>query len=154
MPAARFGLTRPAPGAWRETAALAALLAVAALAITEASGVLGPADPGVTSGRLLSVALALPFPALVEELLFRAPLLRWRTAGAVAASLSVYIAWHPVGALLRPELAEMARPAFLLVVALLGAACTWTTLRSGSILPAVALHWGVVSGWILIYGGP
>jgi predicted Abi (CAAX) family protease len=135
---------------------MAVPLATFILAVTEGTGLLGPMDPGLGPDRLAAVALALLFPALVEEALFRGPLAhpRLRRPAVAAASLAAYVVWHPVGARLRPELAVMARPGFLAITAALGLACTVSVWRSGSILPAVAMHWAVVSGWVLFYGGP
>jgi len=93
-------------------------------------------------------------PTLTEELVFRG----WVKKGApIAAVLSLlaYIAWHPIQTLLglpsgRPEFLD---PAFLGLVAWLGFACTLSRIRSGSIWPAVIIHWGIVVMWISLYGG-
>ena len=74
---------------------------------------------------------------------------------AAVASLLAYILWHPVQTWVglpfgRPEFLD---PAFLGVIAWLGLACTLSRIRSGSIWPAVVIHWGVVVMWKSLYGG-
>ena len=44
-------------------------------------------------------------------------------------------------------------PRFLSLVAWLGLACTLSRIRSGSIWPAVIIHWGVVVVWMALYAG-
>ncbi len=93
-------------------------------------------------------------PALTEEILFRGWVRRGAPIAAVA-SLLAYIAWHPLQTLLnmpfgRPEFLD---PAFLGLIAWLGLACTLARLRSGSIWPSVAIHWGAVVIWKSLYGG-
>ncbi len=93
-------------------------------------------------------------PTLSEELIFRG----WVKKGAPIAavgSLLAYIAWHPIQTLVglpfgRPEFLD---PAFLGLVAWLGLACTLSRIRSGSIWPAVVIHWGIVVMWKSLYGG-
>ncbi|MFT3723503.1 MAG: CPBP family glutamic-type intramembrane protease [Hyphomonadaceae bacterium] len=93
-------------------------------------------------------------PALTEEIAFRGWVRRGAPIAAVA-SLLAYIAWHPLQTLLnlpygRPEFLD---PAFLGLIAWLGLACTLARLRSSSIWPPVAIHWGVVVIWKSLYGG-
>lgn len=147
---------RPPPrGAWRETALLA--LAYLALAAPLAWG----ADL-VTWGapapwwRLAILPLV---PALLEETLWRGALLPARSRRpwlAALPQLALYVAAHPLyGATLRPAAdGVFADPVFLLLALLLGAACTWLTLRHRSLWPAVALHAAVVIGWGLAGGLP
>jgi predicted Abi (CAAX) family protease len=93
-------------------------------------------------------------PTLSEELIFRGWVKRGARLAAVA-SLLAYILWHPLQTLIglpfgRPEFLD---PAFLSLVACLGLACTLSRIRSGSIWPAVIIHWGIVVLWISLYGG-
>lgn len=93
-------------------------------------------------------------PTLSEELIFRG----WVKKGAPVAavcSLLAYIAWHPIQSLLGLPFAhpEFLNPAFLGLVAWLGLACTLSRIRSGSIWPAVVIHWGIVVMWKSLYGG-
>lgn len=129
------------------------LLVLAACAWAATSGVLElkPLKQDQLAVTWLSAFL---MPTLTEELVFRG----WVKKGApIAAVLSLlaYIAWHPIQTLVglpfgRPEFLN---PAFLGLVATLGFACTLSRIRSGSIWPAVIIHWGVVVMWISLYGG-
>jgi predicted Abi (CAAX) family protease len=128
------------------------LLVIAAGYWAVSTGVLR-ANPIASRGELLPISLsAFLVPALSEELVFRGWLRRGRPIAAVI-SLLAFIAWHPLQAWLnlpfgRPEFLD-AR--FLSLVAWLGLACTLSRLRSGSIWPAVIIHWGVVVVWIALY---
>jgi predicted Abi (CAAX) family protease len=99
----------------------------------------------------LSVIL---FPVLAEELIFRS----WLPRGAwmaAAFSLVAFVVWHPLQAGLGLATAqpEFRDPGFLMLVAILGGACTLARLRSGSIWPGVVIHWGVVILWLALFGG-
>jgi predicted Abi (CAAX) family protease len=104
---------------------------------------------------MLAISLsAFVIPALGEELVFRGWLRKGAPLGAIA-SLLAYILWHPVQTWLhlpfgRPEFLD---PRFLSLIAWLGLACTLSRIRSGSIWPAVIIHWGVVVVWKALYGG-
>jgi predicted Abi (CAAX) family protease len=104
-------------------------------------------------GQLLPIWLsAFLVPALAEELVFRGWLRKGRPIAAVL-SLLAFIAWHPLQFWLnlpfgRPEFLD---PRFLSLVATLGMACTLSRLRSGSIWPAVIIHWGAAVVWIALY---
>ena len=134
--------------------ALALFLMVVAAGVWAAmSGVLVPQP--VQRSEVLTISLsAFLIPTLSEELIFRG----WVRKGApVAAVLSLlaYILWHPIQAWLnlpfgRPEFLD---PRFLSLVAWLGLACTLSRIRSGSIWPAVVIHWGAVVVWKALYGG-
>ena len=55
---------------------------------------------------------------------------------------------------MRPDLAHvLVDPAFVAIAAALGLACTLSAWRSRSIWPAVAMHWALVAGWIVLFGG-
>lgn len=94
-------------------------------------------------------------PALGEELAFRS----WvppRSPLLAVISLLLYLLWHPVQTLLhlpfgRPEFLD---PGFMSLVAVLGLACTLSRIRSGSIWPAVVIHWGAVVVWRALFAGP
>lgn len=128
------------------------LMVVAAGIWAAMSGVLEP-HPLSSRSEVLTISLSTFFvPSLAEELAFRG----WLRKGApIAASLSLvaYILWHPLQVWLglpfaRPEFVD---PRFLSLVAWLGLACTLSRIRSGSIWPAVIIHWGVVVVWIALY---
>jgi uncharacterized protein len=133
--------------------ALILFLVVVAAGIWAAmSGVL-ESHPLSSRSEILTISLSTFFvPSLAEELVFRG----WLRKGApIAASLSLvaYVFWHPLQVWLglpfaRPEFLD---PRFLSLVAWLGLACTLSRIRSGSIWPAVIIHWGVVVVWIALY---
>jgi uncharacterized protein len=129
------------------------LVVVAAGIWAAMSGVLAGAPAPRADVFAISVSAFL-IPALGEEIAFRG----WLRKGAPIAaviSLLAYIVWHPVQAWWnlpfgRPEFLD---PRFLSVVAVLGFACTLSRIRSGSIWPAVIIHWGIVVVWKALYGG-
>ncbi|NEP18107.1 MAG: CPBP family intramembrane metalloprotease [Leptolyngbya sp. SIO4C1] len=111
---------------------------------------------------LPTAAIALVYPSLFEELLFRALLIP-RPALANAAdlwlwgtvSLVIFVAAHPLNALiLMPERRDtFYSPIFLTLAALLGLVCTLSYVQSASIWPPVVLHWLMVVVWLLGLGG-
>lgn len=110
----------------------------------------------VGAGLWASAAVALVVPAFVEELVFRAPLLRWRDARLAAGLLAAYVAVHPLNAWAwEPALRRwFFAPDFLAVVAALGACASWLVWRSGRLYPAVLFHWAVVVVWLHLLDGP
>ena len=113
--------------------------------------------PGAGSALLL-VGRVLVVPALLEEVVFRAllnPQPSQATLGArlgwAAFSLFVYVAAHPLSALLfRPSAEDVfTSPIFLFLVSVLGLLCLVLYIRSGSLWGSVALHAVVVTGWAL-----
>ncbi len=102
--------------------------------------------------RLAAVALLIP--ALGEELVFRGILQPRRLSAAKdwtlsALSLAAFVLWHPLQVWLGLPMAQpvFTDPAFLTLVGVLGGLCTILTHRSGSLWPAVGLHWIVVVIW-------
>ena len=129
------------------------LMVVCAGAWAASSGVLH-LKPLPNDELLLTWLSAFIIPTLSEEVLFRGWVRRGAPLAAVA-SLLAYILWHPVQTWVglpfgRPEFLD---PAFLGVIAWLGLACTLSRIRSGSVWPAVVIHWGVVVMWKSLYGG-
>lgn len=102
-------------------------------------------------------------PAITEEVFFRILLLPHPTENASAwglwlsgcASLAIFIAYHPLNALTFFPAGRQTflNPIFLLLTALLGAACAIAYLQSGSLWPPVLMHWLAVSLWLLVFGG-
>lgn len=122
------------------------------------SGSLGDPPAAWSPWMPLRVLLA---PALVEEVPFRVlanphpaeKASRRRVAISAALSLSVYVAVHPLAALLRPGAREvLLDPVFLAATAALGALCWVLYRRSGSLLPPVLLHAAVVTAWLALGG--
>ena len=117
---------------------------------------LTPTQPGLAL-RMLTVLVV---PALGEEIPFRGLLTPgpgesrrpWR---AVAASTGLYTLWHVVEGLtfLKSAAHVFLRPDFLLCCAVLGLGCAITRLRTGSLWPAVLLHWALVVVWQTWLGG-
>lgn len=103
---------------------------------------------------LLLAVIAFFAPALGEELIFRGVLQpravsRPKDWSLAILSLAGFVLWHPVQVWLGLPMAQpvFTEPAFLLLVAILGALCTALTHLSGSLWPAIILHWLVVIGW-------
>ena len=112
---------------------------------------LSPMGRGERTTLWLSVFF---FPVLVEELAFRGWLQRGAARAAILSFLA-YVAWFPLQKLLNLPFAraEFTDPAFLILVACLGFACTMTRVRSGSIWPGVVIHWGAVVALLALTGG-
>jgi predicted Abi (CAAX) family protease len=128
------------------------LLVVAAGYWAAQTGVLKP-NPVSSRDQILPISIsAFVVPALAEELAFRGWLRKGMPIAAVA-SLIAFILWHPLQVWLNLPFgrSEFLDPRFLSLIAWLGLACTLSRLRSGSIWPAVIIHWGVVVVWIALY---
>jgi predicted Abi (CAAX) family protease len=67
----------------------------------------------------------------------------------ILPSLALFVLWHPVQVWLGLPMAQdvFLDWRFLIIAALLGIACTIGWQRSGSIWPAMAIHWAAVVGW-------
>jgi predicted Abi (CAAX) family protease len=107
--------------------------------------------------RLLAVLIV---PALGEEGFFRGLLVPSRAETAtptllIVLATLVFVAWHLVEArLILPRAAMLfERPDFLACAGLLGAGCAVIRWRTGSLWPAVALHWLMVTIWQTWLGG-
>lgn len=111
----------------------------------------------------MSSLVALIFPSIFEEVIFRVLLLPHPSAaaslGAIALwsslGLGLFIAAHPLNAwlIMTSRRETFYNPTFLALAGLLGLACTVTYLQSGSAWTAVGLHWVVVMVWLLVLGG-
>jgi predicted Abi (CAAX) family protease len=154
----------PTRDAWTRCALLYVLFLVCAVPVGLVSGLLQPGMPDLSPAAALGVALTLVIrPALIEELIFRGLLLprrsdalsRPRLYATIAGALLVFVAAHPLNALLFwPAVVGLfTNPAYLTLAALLGLTCTAAYLSSGSIWPPVAIHWVTVTVWILWLGG-
>lgn len=142
---------------------LAGGVTVLALALELAIGVWGgflkpsPPDWTVLPGALL---LAVFVPALGEELVFRGLLIPGREENgkawrAILLSTALFVGWHVLEALTFMQGAAhiFLRPDFLATTAVLGLACGVMRHRTGSLWPAVLLHWLEVAGWQIWFGG-
>lgn len=134
--------------------ALLLFLVVVAAGVWAAMSDVFTLDPVPRDSMLILSVSAFLMPALSEELAFRG----WVRAGAPIAaviSLLAYVFWHPFQVMAnlpfaRPEFTD---PRFLIVVATLGACCTLSRIRSGSIWPAVVIHWGAAVVWRALFAG-
>jgi predicted Abi (CAAX) family protease len=97
----------------------------------------------------LVAGIAFLVPALAEELVFRVLLGGRENSVRALCALGAFLVWHPVQTWLGLPLAQpiFTDPAFLLIVGLLGGICTISWQRSGSIWPAVVMHWILVVAW-------
>lgn len=134
------------------------LLAMAAIGLSTGLYALGPGNMSALPLTLLTVFFV---PAIGEEVVFRGLMVPSRNEAArpiiaMALSTSLYVLWHPLEGFtfLPGARALFARPDFLLVTGLLGLACAVTRWRTGSIWPAVFLHWAAVVVWKTWLGGP
>ncbi|KQV55758.1 MULTISPECIES: type II CAAX prenyl endopeptidase Rce1 family protein [unclassified Caulobacter] len=117
---------------------------------------LQPAEPGLPL-RLLVVFFV---PALGEEIPFRGlltpgPEETQRPKLEIAVSTALYTLWHVVEAVtfLKSAASVFLRPDFLLCCAVLGLGCAVMKRRTGSVWPAVILHWALVVIWQTWLGG-
>lgn len=151
--------TWPTPRQWL----MAAGVAVAALALEGAIGLGGgllrptPADWSILPS---SLALGLVVPALGEEIVFRGLLIPSRKDSrdatvALLVSTGAFVAWHVIEGLtfMRAAAPVFLRADFLATTAVLGLACGVLRHRTGSLWPAVALHWLEVAIWQIGFGG-
>lgn len=103
-------------------------------------------------------------PSLLEESVYRGLLIPAPSESLgltkqflwIAVSLLLYVLAHPVIAwLLWPWARHIFyRKSFLLIVLLLGLACTTSYLATSSLWPAVFIHWFTIIVWKGFYAGP
>lgn len=144
--------TLPSAQRWLWCAAVAVVTLATMAAVGFATGLyhLTPTQPGLPL-RLLTVLVV---PALGEEVVFRGLLTPGpdetaRPGRAIALSTGLYTLWHVLEALtFLPTAAPVfLRPDFLLCCAVLGLGCAVLRWRTGSLWPAVILHWALVVVW-------
>jgi predicted Abi (CAAX) family protease len=112
--------------------------------------------------ELAPMALAAFFaPGLGEELPFRGLLVPDRSeaigaAWPIAGSTALFCLWHVLEAetFIPQARGEFLRADFLVWTVMLGLGCAILRRRSGSIWPAVLLHWIAVVAWEGWLGGP
>jgi predicted Abi (CAAX) family protease len=149
----------PDPGGWAYVAGIATLTLGGMGAVGFSTGYYvlhATAAPGL-GGRLLSVLLA---PGFGEEAPFRGLLVpgRLETANPWPSLIPVtlvFTAWHVVEVLtfLPAARAAFLRWDFLACAAILGLGCGLVRWRTGSLWPAVLLHWLAVTIWQTWLGG-
>ncbi|MEO0457751.1 MAG: CPBP family glutamic-type intramembrane protease [Cyanobacteria bacterium P01_A01_bin.114] len=106
--------------------------------------------------------VALVYPGIFEEILFRALLLprpdiaspqslwTWAIFGLI-----VFVVFHPLNAwlVMTDRRETFYSPVFLTLAGLLGVVCTLSYVQSASLWPPVVLHWLMVIIWLLVLGG-
>jgi predicted Abi (CAAX) family protease len=146
------------PG-WRFSAAAGALTLAAVGVVGFSSGLyaLHRANLAGLPVRLLTVLIA---PAFAEEAVFRGLMIPSREETktpmpAILAGTTVFVAWHLVEAIfILPQAAALfERPDFLTCAGFVGLGCAAVRWRTGSLWPAVALHWLMVTIWQTWLGG-
>jgi predicted Abi (CAAX) family protease len=156
--------TIPTVRAWIRCAAVFGIFLICAFPIGVLTGLLHPGIAHIAAGPLLMTTLIVfVHPAFFEEFVFRVLLLprnpsttpRGRLLGLSILSLALYVASHPLNAILfRPSAAGVFEsPAYLALVTLLGLACMAAYWISKSIWPSVAIHWMSVVAWLWLLGG-
>ena len=156
--------TWPQPQDWRLAAGLTVALGLAVVPLGLLSHFLTPTLADVTWPEGLALAArVLLVPALIEEGFWRVLLLphptelispgkRWQVG---LPMLGLFVVMHPLNAMtLYPTaFATFTNPMFLLSATLLGLICTIAYWRSGSWWVVAAMHWLVVTVWLLFLGG-
>src|SRR5215468_889535 len=150
--------TFPDRRGWRKVVGLYLLFAVPALAIGLATGLIVFEPLHGDAWVLLTLPFALLLkPAFVEEFVFRAAVVPHpaeaspprKTWVLAIASLAVFVAMHPLNALiLNPNRTVFFAPVFLTIVLALGALCTAAYRMTGSLWPPVLMHWTTVVAWV------
>ncbi len=150
--------TLPDARGWAFSLAVSALTLALMAALGFATGLyaLHPTEPGLPL-RMLTVLFV---PALGEEIPFRGLLTPGpgetrRPNLQIAIATTFYTLWHVVEALtFLPRAAPVfLRPDFLACCAILGLGCAVVRRRTGSLWPAVLLHWTLVVVWQTWLGG-
>ena len=141
--------------AWLEGLFLLAVLMVFAVLLGTRAHLFTFSPTTDWPGLIVIALIAIIIPALGEELVFRVLLAGRRGRWRGGAALALFVLWHPAQLWLGLPMAQPAfiDPAFLAITAALGLACTISWRRSGSIWPAVAMHWAVVVMWKGFAGG-
>jgi len=156
--------TWPDRAGWRDALLLTTVWAAVAVPLGIGLGVARWEASSSSRGELLAfAAMAIVIPSLAEEILFRALLIPHRSESVSVGNrlawagfaLAVFVAYHPLnGWLLKVSAATVfTDPGFLTLAALLGVVCTLAYWRTGSIWPAVGIHWLTVVAWKVCLGG-
>ncbi len=151
--------TLPTPRGWLLSGAIGAATLAALGAIGFSSG-LYALHPANTAGLPLRLAETFVAPAIGEELAFRGLLIPGRAESPrflepLAVSTAIFTLWHVVEAktFLVAAAPMFLRADFLACAATLGVGCALVRRLTGSLWPAVALHWIMVGIWQTWLGG-
>lgn len=151
-------VTLPTPRGWLLCFAVSAATLALMMVIGFVTGLytLQPTQPGLP----LRMLIVFFIPALGEEIPFRGlltpgPHESSRPKLEIATSTALYTVWHVLEAVtfLKSAAGIFLRPDFLLCCAILGLGCAITKRVTGSIWPAVLLHWALVVVWQTWLGG-
>lgn len=157
----------PGSSAWAGLGKTALWLVPALVLFGWMGGLIGW-DPKLSPQLALLAAIAFFVPVLAEESLFRGILLKPPSDGSsglgpAVLSALLFTLWNPLLALLCgwilgdrcPPWRELGfDPWFLAAVFALGLACARLALGTRSIWPGALLHWAVLVGWVVLFGGP
>jgi len=150
---------------WRRailSISLFAIFTVIALAIGLSTGLL---SYEVIDSELIYVLpfTLFVFPSLFEELIFRGLIIPNDTASNGVKSIlfysllstSLFIIWHPLNALTINTTAQefFLDPWFLVIVFVLGMACSLGYIFSRSLWVPIIMHWLTVMAWVFLLGG-
>lgn len=158
------GVTIPTGFDWFKTLMILLALAAIVLPFGFARGFLSWQPWSAPWYRQLATLLRLLFvPALLQEYVFRVllnyypkswvPALTWWAVALLA--LGLFVAFQPLYAKLfhRSWYPIFADPTFLMLMTLLGLACTIAYRLTGSLWTITCIHWVVISAWWLCLGG-
>ncbi|NMF83256.1 CPBP family glutamic-type intramembrane protease [Nodosilinea sp. P-1105] len=157
-------ITWPTWPDWWLAAQLTVVFAVIIIPLGLATQLLTPTLADVSgAGYLTLAARLLVIPAIAEEVFWRVLLLPHRTEivdtrkrwAVGLPMLGLFVLMHPLNAMTFYPIAftTFTHPMFLLAAGLLGLFCTITYWRSGSGWIPVAMHWLVVTVWLMFLGG-
>ena len=150
--------TLPSPRGWLFCLAVSVVTLAVMFVFGLSTGLyhLTSTQPGLAY-RMVLVFFA---PALGEEIVFRGLLVPHREEGVtspwpIRLSILLYVLWHVLEALtFLPHAAPVfLRLDFLACCGFLGVGCTVMRVATGSIWPAVILHWALVVVWQTWLGG-
>lgn len=141
--------TWPGLSIWWQSILIFTLFIAATLAINKVEYLFNFSVTDDPIELLAVAALAILVPALTEEMVFRVGLAGRRGRIRAILAMAAFVLWHPVQVWLGLPMAQalFLEPGFLAITAALGLACTIAYRTSGSIWPAVVMHWLVVVGW-------
>lgn len=160
----RAVLTRPSWQDWVWASQLLLGYAAVVIPLGLSSGLiqLAPANLTLTASILLAVRVML-FPAMLEEIFWRATLLPYKTERvsdrkrwfAGISSLCCFVLMHPLNSMTfyTTAFSTFTNPVFLVSTTLLGLICMLTYWRSGSLWVPATCHWLIVFVWLMFCGG-
>jgi predicted Abi (CAAX) family protease len=115
----------------------------------------------ISSGKIALKMSAIAFfmPGVLEELGWRVAFIphpteavsHWKLLLWTSLSLSLFVLYHPLNRCVPHN--TFKNPIFLGLATLLGLVCSISYLESGSLWTPVFLHWSIVVGWLVFFGG-